>query len=172
MKGIFNKYFLVLLAALISSCSSTSVYKQETIPELFDPELKKGKIFVFSNHNDIYAINVRVNGEVRKIKHTQVQIFELNDGKNEFSSFQTFLGDEVGNCSDEPYSFDTAMFSDEEAHFFVIQNVIEGPIALTSCLKDFHLKEDVFIKFLENPRSMSGEFLDRLSTDFIREFII
>ena len=40
--------------------------QRKVIPE-FDPELKKGKIFIFSNHVDIRKINIRVNDEVREM---------------------------------------------------------------------------------------------------------
>ena len=68
---------LILTFFLISSCATTVVDQRKVIPELFDPELKKGKIFIFSNHVDIRTINIRVNDEVRKMKHTETQIFDF-----------------------------------------------------------------------------------------------
>ena len=56
---------LILTIFLISSCATRVVDQRKVIPELFDPELKKGKIFVFSNHMDPIPLNIRVNGEVR-----------------------------------------------------------------------------------------------------------
>ena len=42
MKFFFN----VLLLIILSSCATTTIDQRQIIPELFDPELKKGKIFV------------------------------------------------------------------------------------------------------------------------------
>ena len=76
---IINSPFwaVAILTVILSSCATTSIDQREVIPELFDPELKKGKIFVFSNQVDPRSMNIRVNDEVRKIKHTQTQIFDL-----------------------------------------------------------------------------------------------
>ena len=64
------KFFSTLLVALfLSSCGTTYIDQygysvatpeqvREVIPELFDPELKKGKIFVFSNQNDPFPMNI------------------------------------------------------------------------------------------------------------------
>ena len=67
MKNIIS----LLSLFFITSCATTSIDYREIIPELFDSELKKGKIFVLSNHVDVRPINIRVNGDVQKIKHTQ-----------------------------------------------------------------------------------------------------
>ena len=93
---------LILTFFLISSCATTVVDQREVIPEFFDPELKKGKIFIFSNHVDIRSINIRVNDEVRKMKHTETQIFDLKQGKNSVFSFMIFAGNEQENCDDQP----------------------------------------------------------------------
>ena len=74
---------LILTFFLISSCVTTVVDQRKVIPELFDPELKKGKIFIFSNHVDIRTINIRVNDEVREMKHTETQIFDWNKEKKD-----------------------------------------------------------------------------------------
>ena len=156
---------------LISSCATPSIDQREIIPELFDPELKKGKIFVFSNHVDIRTINIRVNGEVRKMKHTETQIFDLKQGQNSLSSFMIFAGNEQENCDDQPYTFDTEMFPEIETYYFVIQKGFDGGLLNIACFKDFQVNEDFFLKQMENPRSGSSEFFQDLSKDFFEEFI-
>tara|TARA_B100000575_G_scaffold47819_1_gene34845 strand:- start:6036 stop:6542 length:507 start_codon:yes stop_codon:yes gene_type:complete len=156
---------------LISSCVTSSIDQRKIIPELFDPELKKGKIFVFSNHVDIRTINIRVNGEVRKMKHTETQIFDLKQGQNSLSSFMIFAGKEQENCDDLPYTFDTEMFPEIETYYFVIQKGFDGGLLNITCFKDFQVNEDVFLRQMENPRSGSSEFFQDLSKDFFEEFI-
>ena len=60
------KYHNYLIVLLLSSCVTVDVDQREIIPELFDPELKRGKIFIFSNHADIGTIHIRVNDEERE----------------------------------------------------------------------------------------------------------
>ena len=169
---IFMKNFLITCFAIfISSCATTSIDQREIVPELFDPELKKGKIFVFSNHVDIRAINIRVNDEVRKMKHTETQIFDLKQGQNSLSSFMIFAGNEQENCDDQPYTFDTEMFPEIETYYFVIQKGFKGTIFTITCFKDFQVNEDVFLRQIENPRSGSSEFFQDLTEDFFREFV-
>ncbi len=169
---IFMKNFLITCFAIfISSCATTSIDQREIVPELFDPELKKGKIFVFSNHVDIRAINIRVNDEVRKMKHTETQIFDLKQGQNSLSSFMIFAGNEQENCDDQPYTFDTEMFPEIETYYFVIQKGFEGTIFTIACFKDFQVNEEVFLRQIENPRSGSSEFFEDLTGDFLREFV-
>ena len=166
------KHFLIIcLAIFISSCTTTSIDQREIVPELFDPELKKGKIFVFSNHVDIRAINIRVNDEVRKMKHTETQIFDLKQGQNSLSSFMIFAGNEQENCDDQPYTFDTEMFPEIETYYFVIQKGFKGTIFTIACFKDFQVNEDVFLRQMENPRSGGSEFFQDLTEDFFREFV-
>ena len=166
------KHFLIIcLAIFISSCTTTSIDQREILPELFDPELKKGKIFIFSNHVDIRAINIRVNDEVRKMKHTETQIFDLKQGQNSLSSFMIFAGNEQENCDDQPYTFDTEMFPEIETYYFVIQKGFEGTIFTIACFKDFQVNEEVFLRQIENPRSGSSEFFEDLTGDFFREFV-
>lgn len=162
---------LIFTIFLISSCATPSIDQRKIIPELFDPELKKGKIFVFSNHVDIRTINVRVNGEVRKMKHTETQIFDLKQGQNSLSSFMIFAGNEQENCDDLPYTFDTEMFPEIETYYFVIQKGFDGGLLNIACFKDFQVNEDFFLKQMENPRSGSSEFFQDLSKDFFEEFI-
>ena len=80
MKFTFAFFILII----VSSCATTQIDYKQIVPELFDPELKKGKIFVFSNHVDVRSINIRVNDEVRKMKHAETQIFDLQQGQNIF----------------------------------------------------------------------------------------
>lgn len=169
---IFMKNFLITCFAIfISSCATTSIDQREIVPELFDPELKKGKIFVFSNHVDIRAINIRVNDEVRKMKHTETQIFDLKQGQNSLSSFMIFAGNEQENCDDQPYTFDTEMFPEIETYYFVIQKGFKGTVFTIACFKDFQVNEDVFLRQMESPRSGGSEFFQDLTEDFFREFV-
>ena len=157
---------------LITSCATTSIDYRETIPELFNSELKKGKIFVLSNQVDVRSMNIRVNDEVRKIKHTEIQIFDLKQGKNSVFSFMSIAGSEQENCDDQPYTFNTEMFPEVETYYFVIQSVIDKDAILKRrCFKDFEVNEEIFIKQMQNPRSGSNEFIQDLTADFIREFI-
>ena len=168
MKSSFTIFILIIL----SSCATPTIDSRQIIPELFDPELKKGKIFVFSNHVDVRTINIRVNGEVRKIKHTEIKIFDLKQGKNSVFSFMSIAGSEQENCDDQPYTFNTEMFPEVETYYFVIQSVIDkNTILKRRCFKDFQVNEDFFIKQMENPRSGSNEFLQDMTADFFREFI-
>ena len=162
---------ITLIIIFISSCSTTTVNHRELIPELFDPELKKGKIFIFSNHNDNSSINIRLNGEERQIKHKEILVFKLKDGQNSIQSFRKLFGDEFGNCDEAPYTFDTKMFTDEQTHYFIIQYIFDSQIFKDACLKDFHVKESVFIDQIANPRSQSGEFLQDMTESFFREFV-
>ena len=169
---IFMKNFLITCFAIfISSCATTSIDQREIVPELFDPELKKGKIFVFSNHVDIRSINIRVNDEVRNMKHTETQIFDLKQGQNSLSSFMIFAGNEQENCDDQPYTFDTEMFPEIETYYFVIQKGFKGTIFTIACFKDFQVNEDVFLRQMESPRSGGSEFFQDLTEDFFREFV-
>lgn len=167
------KFFYSLLVVIfLSSCATTSIDQREIIPELFDPELKKGKIFVFSNHVDIRTINIRVNDEVREMKHTETQIFDLKQGQNSLSSFMVFGGNEQENCDDQPYTFSTEIFPEVETYYFVIQSVFDKDrILKVRCFKDFQVNEDFFVKQIENPRSGSSEFFQDLTEDFFREFV-
>lgn len=168
MKFFFN----VLLLIILSSCATTIIDQRQIIPELFDPELKKGKIFVFSNHVDIRTINIRVNDEVREMKHTETQIFDLKQGQNSLSSFMVFGGNEQENCDDQPYTFSTEIFPEVETYYFVIQSVFDKDrILKVRCFKDFQVNEDFFVKQIENPRSGSSEFFQDLTEDFFREFV-
>ena len=180
-------FYSLLLALFLSSCGSTYIDQygysvatpeqvREAIPELFDPELKKGKIFIFSNQNDLFLLNIRVNDEVRKIKHTQTQIFDLKEGQNSVFSFK---GSAVSqNCDDQPYTFDTKAFPEIETYYFLIQKGYNGNPYNTNlhdlkilCFKDFDVSEEAFLRQIENPRSLGGEATQALLNDFMNEFV-
>ena len=176
------KFFSTLLVALfLSSCGTTYIdqygysiatpeHLREAIPELFDLELKKGKIFVFSNQVDPFPMNIRVNDEVRKIKHTQTQIFDLKEGQNSVFSFK---GSAVSqNCDDQPYTFDTKAFPEIETYYFLIQKGYDGNKMLKIlCFKDFEVSEEAFLRQIENPRSPGNEAFQILFNDFMDEFV-
>ena len=174
-------FYSLLLALFLSSCGSTYIDQygysvatpeqvREAIPELFDPELKKGKIFIFSNQNDLFPMNIRVNDELRKIKHTQNQIFDLKEGKNSVFSFKGITVSQ--NCDDQPYTFDTKIFPEVETYYFLIQKGYDGNKMLKIlCFKDFEVSEEVFLRQIENPRSLGNEAFQFLFNDFMDEFV-
>jgi hypothetical protein len=171
---IINSPFwaVAILMVILSSCATTSIDQREVIPELFDPELKKGKIFVFSNQVDPRSMNIRVNDEVRKIKHTQTQIFDLKEGQNSVFSFMSVLGSEQENCDDQPYTFDTKNFPEVETYYFLIQKGYDGSKLLKLlCFKDFEVNEEVFLRQIENPRSLGNEAVQGLFNSFVDEFV-
>ena len=176
-----NFFYSLLLALFLSSCGSTYIDQygysvatpeqvREAIPELFDPELKKRKIFVFSNQVDPFPMNIRVNDEVRKIKHTQTQIFDLKEGQNSVFSFKGAAVSQ--NCDDQPYTFDTKMFPEVETYYFLIQRGYDkNKILKILCFKDFEVSEEVFLRQIENPRSRSNEAAQGLFNSFMDEFV-
>ena len=168
MKFTFAFFILIIL----TSCATTQVDYKQIVPELFDPELKKGKIFVFSNHVDVRSINIRVNDEVRKMKHTETQIFDLNQGQNSIFSFMSIAGSEQENCDDQPYTFNTNMFPEVETYFFVIQKGYDtSAIFKLLCFKDFEVNEEAFRRQIENPRSRRNEAIDALAQSLVEDFI-
>lgn len=171
MKKNLIIFTFLLFGIFISSCATTVVDQREIVPELFDLEMKKGKIFIYSNHVDIRTINIRVNDEVRRMKHTETQIFDLKQGQNSVYSFMIFAGNEQENCDNQPYTFNTDMYPEIETYYFVIQKGFDGGLLNIACFKDFQVNEDVFIRQMENPRSGSNEFFQDLTEDFFREFI-
>ena len=166
MKSFFKFFLLITL----SSCATTSIDQREVTPELFDPELKNGKIFVFSNHNDPRMIHVRVNDEYQEMKHKDLKIFELNKGKNSIYSFKKYLEDEFGNCNDEPYTFDTEILK-EETYYFLIQYGFMGGNITARCLKDFKVSEEAFLKQINRPRSYESNFFDDLGAEILKEIL-
>ena len=171
---IINSPFwaIAIFMVILSSCATTSVDQREVTPELFDPELKKGKIFVFSNQVDPRSMNIRVNNEVRKIKHTQTQIFDLKEGQNSVFSFMSIAGNEQENCDDQPYTFDTKTFPEVETYYFLIQKGYDkNKILKILCFKDFEVSEEAFLRQIENPRSLGNEAFQSIFNDFMNEFV-
>ena len=165
-------FYSFLLTIFLSSCVTTSIDQRQVIPELFDLKLKTGKIFVFSNQVDPRPMNIRVNGEVRKIKHTQTQIFELKEGQNSVFSFMSIAGSEQENCDDQPYTFDTRTFPEVETYYFLIQKGYDGNKLLKIlCFKDFEVSEEAFLRQIENPRSLGNEAFQSIFNDFMNEFV-
>ena len=113
---------------------------------------------------DPIPMNIRVNGEVRKIKHTETQIFDLKDGQNSVKN----LG---RNCDKQPYTFNTEMFPEVETYYFVIQQGFDSTIRTLTCFKDFEVNEKAFLKQINNPRNGGSEFLQDLSKSFINSLI-
>ena len=68
---------------------------QEILDQLNDLELKKGKVFVFSNKQDGLWQFVRVNDEEKHMRDQEVQVFDLVDGENNIYAFGRIFGDEV-----------------------------------------------------------------------------
>ena len=60
---------------------------QIILDQLNDSELKKGKVFVFSNISDGLFHYVRVNETERYMRDQEVQVFDLIDGKNNIFAF-------------------------------------------------------------------------------------
>ena len=166
---LFNSFIAIIF---ISSCATTNIDQRQVIPELSDPELKKGKIFVFSNQVDPRSMNIRVNNEVRKIKHTQTQIFDLKEGQNSVFSFMSIAGNEQENCDDQPYTFDTKTFPEVETYYFLIQKGYDkNKILKILCFKDFEVSEEAFLRQIENPRSLGNEAFQSIFNDFMNEFV-
>ena len=62
-KILLNNIILILTFFLISSCATTVVDQRKVIPELFDPELKKGiKVGYILKNNKKTRIN-KVSGK-------------------------------------------------------------------------------------------------------------
>ena len=156
MKNILN----LLSVFFLFSCESVDWYTtleendnaQEILDQLNDPELKKGKIFVFSQHIDDVVAKIRVNGEVFLIRRNEVLSFELKEGDNSIYTYLVAFGDEVSNCDKEPYIFNTKNFEGYETHYFLLLEIIEGG-KVFDCFRDVHVTEEGFHYIKENPRS-------------------
>ena len=156
MKNILN----LLSVFFLFSCESVDWYTtleendnaQEILDQLNDPELKKGKIFVFSQHIDDVVAKIRVNGEVFLIRRNEVLSFELKEGDNSLYTYLIAFGDEVSNCDKEPYIFNTKNFEGYETHYFLLLEIIEGG-KVFDCFRDVHVTEEGFHYIKENPRS-------------------
>ena len=156
MKNILN----LLSVFFLFSCESVDWYTtleendnaQEILDQLNDPKLKKGKIFVFSQHIDDVVAKIRVNGEVFLIRRNEVLSFELKEGDNSIYTYLVAFGDEVSNCDNEPYIFNTKNFEGYESHYFLLLEIIEGG-KVFDCFRDVHVTEEGFHYIKENPRS-------------------
>ena len=128
---------------------------QEILDQLNDPELKKGKVFVFSNKQDGLWQFVRVNNEEKHMRDQEIQVFDLVDGENNVYAFGRIFGDEVNNCTGKGYSFNTENFPEYETHFFIIAEPAEREFIgrYFNCYKEVHLTEEGFIYIKDNPRS-------------------
>ena len=68
---------------LIQSDIEKNGNAQEILDQLNNPELRKGKVFVFSNIQDDLWRYVRVNGNEVLMRDQEVQVFDLVDGEND-----------------------------------------------------------------------------------------
>ena len=128
---------------------------QIILDQLKDSELRKGKVFVFSNIRDGLFHYVRVNETERYMRDQEVQVFDLIDGKNNIFAFLTAFGDEVYNCNGEEFVFTTKDFPEYETFFFMVVEAAESEFAgrKLNCFKEFHLTEEGFFYIKDNPRS-------------------
>ena len=123
--------------------------------QLNDPELRKGKIFVFSNTQDGLWQFVRVNNSERYMRDQEIQVFDLVNNKNNVYAFGRIFGDEVLNCTGDGFAFNTKDFPEYETHFFVIAEPSAREFAgrYFNCYKEIHLTEEAFFYIKDNPRS-------------------
>ena len=159
--------YLIAITFFLSSCT-TLEYElgiqsdmekegnaQIILDQLNDSELRKGKVFVFSNIRDGLFHYVRVNETERYMRDQEVQVFDLIDGKNNIFAFLTAFGDEVYNCNGEEFVFSTKDFPEYETFFFMVVEAAESEFAgrKLNCFKEFHLTEEGFFYIKDNPRS-------------------
>ena len=159
--------YLIAITFFLSSCT-TLEYElgiqsdmekegnaQIILDQLNDPELRKGKVFVFSNIRNGLFHYVRVNETERYMRDQEVQVFDLIDGKNNIFAFLTAFGDEVYNCNGEEFVFSTKDFPEYETFFFMVVEAAESEFAgrKLNCFKEFHLTEEGFFYIKDNPRS-------------------
>ena len=159
--------YMLSILILLFSCSSleyelgiqSDIEKegnaQIILDQLNDSELRKGKVFVFSNISDGLFHYVRVNETERYMRDQEVQVFDLIDGKNNIFAFLTAFGDEVYNCNGEEFVFTTKDFPEYETFFFMVVETAESEFAgrKLNCFKEFHLTEEGFFYIKDNPRS-------------------
>ena len=128
---------------------------QIILDQLNDSELRKGKVFVFSNIQDGLWHFVRVNETERYMRDQEVQVFDLVEGENKIFAFLKALGDEVYNCTGDEFAFSTKDFPEYETFFFMVVKSAESEFAgrKLNCYKEFHLSEEGFFYFKDNPRS-------------------
>ena len=163
------KYTYILsILILLFSCSSleyelgiqSDIEKdgnvQIILDQLNDSELRKGKVFVLSNIQDGLWHFVRVNETERYMRDQEVQVFDLVEGENKIFAFLKTLGDEVFyNCTGDEFAFSTKDFPEYETFFFMVVKSAESEFAgrKLNCYKEFHLSEEGFFYFKDNPRS-------------------
>ena len=159
--------YIIAFTFLLSSCTTleyelgiqSDIEKegnaQIILDQLNDSELRKGKVFVFSNIRDGLFHYVRVNETERYMRDQEVQVFDLIDGKNNIFAFLTAFGDEVYNCNGEEFVFTTKDFPEYETFFFMVVEAAESEFAgrKLNCFKEFHLTEEGFFYIKDNPRS-------------------
>ena len=159
--------YLITITFFLSSCTTleyelgiqSDIEKegnaQIILDQLNDFELRKGKVFVFSNISDGLFHYVRVNETERYMRDQEVQVFDLIDGKNNIFAYLTAFGDEVYNCSGEQFLFNTKDFPEYETFFFMVVETAESEFAgrKLNCFKEFHLTEEGFFYIKDNPRS-------------------
>ena len=128
---------------------------QQILDQLNDPELRKGKLFVFSNTQDGLSKFVRVNDTERFMRDQEVQVFDLVDGDINIYAFGRIFGDEVLNCTGDGFKFNTQDFSQYETHFFMIAQPAGREFAgrYFNCYKEVHLTEEGFFYIKDYPRS-------------------
>jgi len=158
MKKIFSIFSIIFLfsCASVESTLQQNGNAQEILDGLASKELRKGKIFVLSNIQDIGLKNVRVNDEVVQMRDKEIQAFDLVEGENSIYSFLEIFDDEVYNCNVEQYFFNTNDFIDMETHYFMIIEIAGKEFIgrQVDCFKDVHIKEEAFFYFIDNPRSI------------------
>tara|TARA_B100001121_G_scaffold152432_1_gene133240 strand:- start:52 stop:573 length:522 start_codon:yes stop_codon:yes gene_type:complete len=159
--------YLIAITFFLSSCTTleyelgiqSDIEKegnaQIILDQLNDSELRKGKVFVFSNIRNGLFHYVRVNETERYMRDQEVQVFDLIDGKNNIFAFLTAFGDEVYNCNGEEFVFTTKDFPEYETFFFMVVEAAESEFAgrKLNCFKEFHLTEEGFFYIKDNPRS-------------------
>ena len=159
--------YLIAITFFLSSCTTleyelgiqSDIEKegnaQIILDQLKDSELRKGKVFVFSNIRNGLFHYVRVNETEKYMRDQEVQVFDLIDGKNNIFAFLTAFGDEVYNCSGEEFVFTTEEFPEYETFFFMVVEAAESEFAgrKLNCFKEFHLTEEGFSYIKDNPRS-------------------
>jgi len=128
---------------------------QQILDQLNDPELRKGKIFVFSNTQDGLWQFVRVNNSERYMGDQEVQVFDKVDGENNVYAFGRIFGDEVLNCTGDGFKFNSEDFPDYETHFFMIAKPAGREFGgrYFNCYKEVHFTEEGFFYIKDNPRS-------------------
>ena len=82
---------------------------QIILDQLNDSELRKGKVFVFSNISDGLFHYVRVNETERYMRDQEVQVFDLIDGKNNiFASIGSVVQlDRISDFGSDGWGFES-----------------------------------------------------------------